>query len=47
MNTAANLFCSNVKPKAVTVQSDVPHFYADAALWTERSFYHDYIILIE
>ena len=30
----------------VTVQSDVPHFYADAALWTERSLYHDYSILI-
>ena len=30
----------------VTVQSDVPHFYADAALWTERSLYYYYIILI-
>ena len=30
----------------VTVQSDVPHFYVDAALWTERSLYNEYIILV-
>jgi predicted ferric reductase len=30
----------------VTIQSGVPLFYADAALWTKRPLYHDYIILI-
>ncbi len=36
----------NTYVKRVTVQSDVPHFYVDAALWTERSLYNECIILV-
>jgi hypothetical protein len=41
-----SLLWTNNHLKKVTVQSDVAHFYADAALWTERSLYYYYIILI-